>query len=175
MDRRAMSILKPSRDFALTALAALALASPVNAQVQEAEPDAEDIARTPLADLNIDAKDIPAALVEAAQDPYATNELTDCNAIVSEVAKLDQVLGNDYDLAGEQEGGLSEGRVAQNVVGGLIPFRGLVREVSGAAGDQRKAQAAVTAGMVRRGFLKGLGLQRGCNYPARPRPEQAGD
>lgn len=154
--------------------AAFALsAAPVIGQVQQDEPDVEDVARTPLSDLNIDSKDIPPVLLAAAGDPYGSEGLSSCNDIVAKIAELDQVLGGDYDVVGEADTSISEGKIAQGVVGSVIPFRGLIREVSGAAGDQRKLQAAATAGMVRRGFLKGIGLQRGCRYPARPRPEPA--
>ena len=64
---------------------------------------------------------------------------------------------------------MSGKKVAKGLVGSIIPFRGLVREVSGAAGDQRKAEAAVRAGLARRAYLKGLGQGKGCKYPARPR------
>ncbi|MEE4154948.1 MAG: hypothetical protein V2I27_12375 [Erythrobacter sp.] len=145
-------------------------ASPALAQMQEPEPDAEAIARTPLEDLNIDSEEIPQVLLTAEMNPYADAGLATCNAIVAEIAALDQVLGADYDIASAADTGLSEGSIAKSVVGSLIPFRGIVREVSGAAGDQRKLRAAVAGGMVRRGFLKGLGQARGCSYPARPKP-----
>lgn len=153
-------------------LAALLGAAPALAQVRDADPDAEDVARTPLEDFNIDSDDLPEVLIEAAQDPYASDDLPTCNAIVAQIARLDQVLGNDFDLARDEDGGISTGRVAQSVVGSFIPFRGLVREVSGANDRRRQFNLAVTAGMVRRGFLKGLGQQRGCNYPARPKEER---
>ena len=56
----------------------------------------------------------------------------------------------------------------------ILPFRGILREVTGAAENDRALRAAYTAGMVRRGFLKGLGLGRGCKYPARPKPPAKG-
>ena len=170
MEQHAMPTSISAKSLVFSAALALA-ATPVVAQVQQEEPDAEDVARTPLSDLNIDSKDIPETLVLATQNPYTVDGLSSCNAIVARIAELDQVLGGDYDVVGEADTSISEGKVAQGVGGSLIPFRGLVREVSGAAGDQRKLRAAVTAGMVRRGFLKGIGLQRGCDYPARPRPE----
>jgi len=173
MDRLAMFTSISTK--ALTFGAALALASPVIAQVQEDEPDVEEVARTPLNDLNIDSKDIPEPLLVAAENPYASDGLNSCNAIVAQIAELDQILGPDYDIAEDDEGGINEGRIAQGVVGSIIPFRGLLREVSGAAGDQRKLRAAIAAGMVKRGFLKGIGLQRGCNYPARPRLQLANE
>ena len=46
-------------------------------------------------------------------------------------------------------------------------FRGILREVTGAAGNDRALRAAFTAGMARRAFLKGLGQGKGCAYPAR--------
>ncbi|MFN7158952.1 MAG: hypothetical protein ACK4MR_09715 [Erythrobacter cryptus] len=134
------------------------------------EPDVEEVAKTPLRDLNIDARDIPEVLLSAEADPYATKGLGRCTALTREIAALDEVLGADYDIAsGKQRDRISEGRIGQSLVGSLIPFRGIVREVTGAASNDRALRAAYTAGMVRRGFLKGLGLQRGCAYPARPK------
>jgi hypothetical protein len=151
--------------FALVAIAAI----PAQAQVMP-EPDATEVAKTPLRDLNLDARDIPEVLQIAARDPYATQGMESCNTLVSEIAALDTVLGADYDIAeddGEQR--FSEGRIGQGVVGSIIPFRGIVREVTGAASNDRAMRAAYTAGMVRRAFLKGWGLGRGCAYPARPK------
>lgn len=155
---------------ALIAGAALSLlAAPALAQMQD-EPDARDVARTPLEDFNIDSDDLPEVLIEAAENPYADAGLDNCNAIVAEVARLDTVLGADFDLAGEEDGGgVSEGRIAKSIVGSFIPFRGIVREVTGANRRRAEFNRAVTAGMVRRGYLKGLGQARDCSYPASPR------
>jgi hypothetical protein len=151
--------------FALAAIAAF----PVQAQVMP-EPDATEVAKTPLRDLNIDARDIPEVLQIAARDPYATQGMETCNALVTAIAALDTVLGADYDIAEDNgENRFSEGRIGQGVVGSIIPFRGIVREVTGAAGNDRALRAAYTAGMVRRAFLKGWGQGRGCAYPARPK------
>ena len=153
----------------LLASSALLAASPV--QAQQEEPDVRDVAETPLEDIGAKTDEIPVVLNNAVSDPYASEGLATCNDIVAEIARLDTVLGEDYDIAGKQDTGLSVGKAAKGVVGSIIPFRGIVREVSGAAGDERKARAAWTAGMVRRGYLKGLGQSRGCDYPARPKPE----
>ena len=150
----------------------LALAAPVPALGQVMpEPDATEVAKTPLRDLGIDGRDIPEALRIAVENPYETARLKTCNAIIAEIAALDDVLGADYDIA-EDDGRvrLSEGRIGQSIVGGLLPFRGILREVTGAADNDRALRAAYTAGMARRGFLKGWGLGRGCRYPARPKP-----
>jgi len=47
----------------------------------------------------------------------------------------------------------------------LLPFRGIVREVSGAAPAERKLAAAVGAGFARRGYLRGLHQARRCSTP----------
>ena len=121
-------------------------------------------------DLNFDGRDIPEVLQIAARNPYATTGMGKCNALITEIAALDAVLGADYDIA-EDDGSdrISEGRIGQSVVGSIIPFRGILREVTGAASNDRALRAAYTAGMVRRAFLKGWGLGRGCAYPARPK------
>ena len=159
---------------ALAALAVLAAAPlPAAAQVMP-EPDAKEVAKTPLRDLNIDGRDIPPVLLAAMQNPYDAAGLKNCNAIIADIAALDMVLGADYDIA-EDDGNdrLSEGRIGQSVVGSFIPFRGILREVTGAASNDRTLRAAYTAGMARRAFLKGLGMGRGCKYPARPKPAAA--
>jgi hypothetical protein len=147
------------------------MATPQSAAAQIIpEPDVKEVAKTPLRDLNIDARDIPAVLIKATSDPYAMTGLAKCKAIVTEIAALDDVLGADYDIAEEDgEKRISLGRMGRSVVGSIIPFRGLVREATGAAENDRALRAAYTAGMVRRGFLKGVGMGKGCAYPARPK------
>ncbi|MEP3420884.1 MAG: hypothetical protein ABJN35_04060 [Erythrobacter sp.] len=172
MTQRATPISISAKAFITGAAFALALPGAVNAQVIDEEPDVEDVARTPLEDFNIDSDDIPEILVEAARDPYASDGLRTCNDIVAQIAALDSVLGADFDIAATEGRRLSRGRVAQSVVGSFIPFRGIVREVSGANSKRREVNMAITSGMVRRGFLKGLGQQRGCDYPARPRADR---
>jgi hypothetical protein len=163
----------------LALLLALAVPAPLLAQVMP-EPDVTEVAKTPLRDLNIDAKDIPEALKLAVANPYDTARLKTCNAIVAVIAELDSVLGADYDIAADATGDkdgmpdINEGKIGQSIVGSFLPFRGILREVTGAAENDRALRAAYTAGMVRRGYLKGLGLGRGCKYPARPKPVTAG-
>lgn len=159
------------------AAATMLMAAPLAAQAQSDRPNVGDVAMTPLTDLGINAKDIPEILLRAVLAPYAMEHMHTCNSMTAEIMKLDGELGEDYDAYAEGEGGFDVGRAAQGLVGSLIPFRGVVREVSGAAGKDRAMQAAITAGMVRRGFLKGVGQERGCEVPARPkdRPEPVSD
>jgi hypothetical protein len=151
------------------ALSAGSMSAPLAAQVQEDSPNLGDVAMTPLDDLGITAKDVPEILLRSVIDPYSMENMHTCNSMTAEIMRLNDVLGEDYDAYAEGKGGFDVGRAAQGLVGSLIPFRGVVREVSGAAGKDRAMQAAITAGMVRRGFLKGIGSGRGCEVPARPR------
>ncbi|MCP5397267.1 MAG: hypothetical protein H6918_11145 [Sphingomonadaceae bacterium] len=161
---------------ASTALSAALLltAAPLAAQeadkevVTDREPGVEEVATTPIRDLNLAKDDIPAVLQDAAQDPYADEGLTSCDKIGEAIAGLDDVLGGDLDVASSDKDNISIGRIARSAVGSFIPFRSIVREVSGAAAHQRQFERAILAGAVRRGYLKGLGQQMGCPYPARP-------
>jgi hypothetical protein len=50
-----------------------------------------------------------------------------------------------------------------------IPFHSWVRLLTGAQRHDQMVYAAITAGVVRRAYLKGLGEARGCDPPAVPR------
>jgi stage V sporulation protein SpoVS len=47
-------------------------------------------------------------------------------------------------------------------------MRSWVRKLSGAEKNADEVRQAVLAGSVRRGYLKGVGLQLGCQPPAAP-------
>ena len=115
--------------------------------------------------------DIPNVLLAAQTDPYSLEGLRRCRDYESAVRELDTVLGLDFDIAGPKERGLDPGKVAKSVVGSLIPFRGVIREVSGARKQDEALEDAIVAGMMRRAFLKGMGLKLGCAWPARPADE----
>ena len=136
--------------------------------VKDREPNAMDIAATPITDLNLRKDPIPETLLDAVTAPYASERMAQCEDIQREVLRLDAVLGPDLDIDTEDRDDITVGKVAQSAVGSLIPFRGIIRELTGAADHQRDFQEAIFAGAVRRGYLKGLGEARGCSYPARP-------
>ncbi len=123
---------------------------------------------TPITDLNLAKDEIPSVLLAAQANPYASAGVQSCEDITAALAPLDTALGPDMDLAEGNRERISPGGVAKSVVASFIPFRGILRELSGAAEHQRDFQAAIYAGAVRRGYLKGLGEQKGCAYPARP-------
>lgn len=135
--------------------------------VTEREPSVGDAVATPASDLNIKKDTIPALLLTAQERPYDLAGLRRCTDLAAAVGELNAVLGPDIDLPVDPKTGLTAGRVAQAAVGSFIPFRGLIRELSGANEQERKIQVAVQAGFARRAYLKGVGEARGCRYPAR--------
>ena len=155
------------------ALAIALLATPASAQtvVDPNNVTAGDVVTAPLADVNLKKDPIPPILIAARENAYTTAGLRSCPAIQAEVRRLDAVLGDDIDIAqdkskGEKRGN-TVGNIAKSVVGSLIPFGGIIREVTGANENQRQWAVALYAGSVRRAYLKGMGAQKGCRYPAR--------
>lgn len=157
---------------AVPALAAAPPAPEPVKPVNQRDPSAVDVVATPVDDLNLRKGEIPPALIAAEADPYGLPAGGRCPALVAEIQKLDAVLGDDVDIAQAAHGRVSPGKVAQSVVGSFIPFRGIIREISGANEQQRRLQSAIYAGTARRSFLKGIGLLRGCSWPARPATPQ---
>lgn len=170
---RSVTMTLSRRPTALLALsAALSLAAPASAQdpqkpITQREPGAVDVIATPATDLNLKKGEIPPILLSAQADPYGLSGMRRCADLAAEVSRLDAVLGEDIDIAQAPGRKVSAGRVAQSVVGSFIPFRGLIRELSGASEQDRRLQAAIYGGSTRRSFLKGVGYQRGCAWPAR--------
>jgi hypothetical protein len=165
----------------LASLLALA-ATPAPAQpdqpakpVTDREPDAVDVAATPMTDLNLRKDEIPQLLIDAQARPYDLKGLGNCSQLAARIGEFDAVLGDDVDLPQTAGQRVSAGRLGKYVVGTFIPFRGLIREVSGAAEQQRKMNAAISAGLARRAFLKGVGQERGCRYPARSATREVWD
>jgi hypothetical protein len=153
---------------ALALLAAFALAA-----CSSTEKSARDAATTPLSDLNIVRAEIPPPLMAAQKAPYALPADRSCAALGSEIQALDEVLGADLDTTERANNpSLVErgvGDALKNTAEGVIPFRGWVRKLTGAERYSREVAAAITAGTIRRAYLKGLGSAAGCPAPAAPR------
>jgi hypothetical protein len=128
----------------------------------------------PLRDVNLLQTKIPPVLLEAMADPYKRPQPATCAGITDAVVPLNNALGADLDEPAVDEDDLmSQGKgAALGAVAGLasdvIPFRGWVRKLTGAERHDSLVQAAITAGGVRRAYLKGLGESRGCKPPATP-------
>lgn len=148
-------------------LALFTFATPVAAQSgmqqDSVGEDAVDAVTQPLSDLNLRSKDIPQILLTAQAEPYDLMGMEECSAVRTEVARLNDVLGPDADEPEDEAGLLNRGlRVGGDVLGGIIPFRGIVRRVSGARAAEKRWEAAVYAGVARRSFLKGYMAGKGC-------------
>jgi len=171
---------------ACMAVAAPALAQTVGSEAPPAGPGigdrlsyaehkATDILTQPVRDVGLFGRDVPAPLQRASREPYGLGPTWSCADIGSEIAQLDGPLGPEP-LSG---GGPRESRVAKvaeaggrAAVNSLIPFRTVVREVSGAAPAERRLEAAIDIGHERRGFLRGVYRARNCDPAAvRPSPQ----
>ena len=119
-----------------------------------------------------DGREVPEKLRAIQDDPYSMEGLNRCAHLIREVEELNAVLGPDVhervEKSRDQKRGATVGRVASSVAGSIIPFRSLIGEVTGANAERRRYAEAIYVGTVRRGFLKGVGLERGCKAPARP-------
>lgn len=152
--------------------AAVLAGAPARAQddVTQDEVSAGDVMLTPLNDLNLSKDPIPPVLIRAHRAIYDDVGLTTCTHVLQEIGNLDAVLGEDFDTAQRERPGASPGKLAQDMLAGFIPLRGVIRHFSGADRHAWEFKEAITAGLARRAFLKGLGLGMGCAYPARPAP-----
>ena len=148
----------------------LGLATASAAQDSRRAPDStrgrvERIATEPARDVGVGRERIPPALEAARASPYGLGGTRACAGIAGMLRDLDSALGPDFD-SGPARQGSRAGRIAEAggraVVNTIIPFRGVVRELSGSADADRRMQAAVDAGRARRGFLRGLAQARGC-------------
>lgn len=155
----------------LTPALLLAAAVPVAAFAQSGQDnstaaEAGRIAERPAQDLGVIKTKTPPLLERALEDPYTMNGAGSCPAIANSVRALNGELGPDFDDDTPVRRGSKKGAIAKAggtaLVDSIIPFRGLVREVTGAAGAERHAQLAKFAGVARRGFLRGIYHARGC-------------
>lgn len=131
---------------------------------------------TPLSDLNLIQTSIPAALRSAQKNPYALPENMACDSLAKEINALDEVLGADLDkpVSKKDDGLLERNLVSESVSAirktteSVVPFRNWVRKLSGAERKSSAVKSAITAGSIRRAYLKGLGQAQNCPVPASP-------
>jgi hypothetical protein len=129
----------------------------------------------PLRDVNVLRTKIPPVLLEAMADPYRRPTPASCAELLAQIEPLEAALGADLDAPATDEDvdvmergrGAALGAVA-GAASDIIPFRGWVRKLTGAERHDKLVQGAITAGGVRRAYLKGLGEARGCPPPATP-------
>jgi hypothetical protein len=168
--------------FAPLLIAAALLAGPALAAdpgTLEHKDTMRDAVAAPLEDLNLKQTQIPAVLSRAVADPYDVQGLGRCEGLAGEIGRLDAALGPDLDEApppdqrsrgkkvADAAWGAGVGEV-RNTTQNVLPFRGWIRRLTGAAKHDRAVQAAIRAGAVRRGYLKGVGMRMNCAPPAAP-------
>lgn len=135
---------------------------------------------TPLSDLNVVQQKIPQVLLFARDvGAYSVPEKLDCANVQDEINRLDAALGADFDAAGKGKPSLLErgGDMAENygvgfvrrTMEGFVPFRSWLRKLTGAEKHSKQVAAAITAGGVRRAYLKGLRQGLGCPVPVPPK------
>jgi len=136
-----------------------------------------EAAAAPLEDFNLKRDKIP-PLLKTIRNPYNVDTAIGCIEITQRVEALNVVLGRDWDVPPADKKSLEE-RAANGAstafldtiaseASGLIPYRGIVRSVSGANRHRKRVLKAYERGSHRRTFLKGLGLMKGCSGPAVP-------
>jgi hypothetical protein len=153
----------------------LAAASPTAAAAQNGEKgdtvaeDVLDAVTQPLEDFNLRSKDIPQLLISAQSAPYDLGAVSNsdgtgnCQSIQQQVLLLEEVLGADADREPDKEGLANKGlQVGGSLLSGFIPFRGVVRQISGANAQRARMNTAIYAGIARRSYLKGYAQGLGC-------------
>lgn len=138
-------------------------------------------ASAPLKDMNIIREDIPDLLKEI-KNPYNIDPAMTCEEIIVRVDALNAVLGRDWDIPPPDKKSMEE-RAADGAstavldtiasqASGVIPYRGIVRTLSGATSHTKKVIKAYERGSHRRTYLKAIGLMNACPHPASPLPEE---
>ena len=137
-------------------------------------------ATAPLEDFNLRREYIPTVLLQARNNPYDMRNLGRCSTIAREVERLDDALGPDTDEPPQGQGTTRSEQMAEagadlaldmvrDGVRDFIPGRSWIRRLTGAEQHSREVQASIRAGLMRRSFLKGMGMQQNCAPPAAPR------
>ena len=173
----------------------LATAQTASASASSSKPDPNDrlltpeqqgrqgmrgVVQQPFRDFGLVRSKIPAVLIEAMTDPYARPSPGTCDGIAAEMIRLNIALGPDLDepVSTEHPGVLIRGErgaktaaldAMRSEAQSQIPFDGFIRLLSGADRHDRLVMAAIQAGAIRRGYLKGLGEMRVCMPPDVPR------
>ena len=162
-------------------------AQPPDASAEKAaiEPEAgagaeiKGVLTQPVDDFNLTRTEIPPELLPIEADPYGPPKGPRCADLTAEIALIDHLLGEDLmkkeapadtSLLTKDNAAKAARNTARSAASSWIPFRGLVREVTGAESHARAFKEAVLAGMVRRACLKGVREMRRCPIPAAVRP-----
>lgn len=133
---------------------------------------------TPFEDVGIKKQSIPEKLQQIVDNPYTLPQQPTCESVQAEIVELDNLLGPDVCTPSNKIGfvGSSKGEYVEKGAGfardhavgmvsskvNIIPFRGIVRRISGAEKHVKLVERSYQAGKLRRAFLKGLLVSGGC-------------
>lgn len=137
-----------------------------------------DAILSPARDLNLRRTPIPEEL-KGVENVYLKSPSRSCKRIAREVLQLTEILGKDDDEPSDEDSSTLSTQVGEetakrtldliaSTATSLLPARGIVRHVSGAARHEKELRAAYIRGAQRRSYLKGIGQALGCKYPAAP-------
>ena len=167
----------------LPLLAAGCASESTSSNIQTAKSTAKQgmnaAAHAPFEDFNLIRSKIPVVLLEAQEDPYARPQPLGCDTLGVDLARLDDALGPDIDAPKQKKSRVDQGetftlnagaRAMKDITEGWIPMRSWVRYMTGAEQHSRQVSSAISAGNVRRAYLKGLAQSEGCTTlgPAQP-------
>jgi len=151
--------------------AACATPQPVRTAEQTTKQGVNDAAHAPFEDFNLVRSKIPKVLLEAASDPYSRPQPVTCEALSTELARLDDALGPDFDTPKVRRSTMDRSasfaagagaKAMKDLTEGWIPMRNWVRYMTGAEQHSKDVQGAISAGQARRAYLKGLAQSEGC-------------
>lgn len=145
---------------------------PLNMNEQGTVTKAFSAALTPLEDIGLRKREIPSTLKGYAANPYGRVDTDECAAVQKELAQIAALLGPDVDapkvaLSAREEYMETGGNLLSDAVVGVvksqtdfIPFRGVVRRITGAEANERAVNQAIEAGKLRRAYLRGYSEAR---------------
>jgi len=116
--------------------------------------------------LGISGPKTPAALQDLVADPYALPSPPDCAAMARDIATLDKILGPDVDAIAASRN--ATGDAFGSAMRGVMPYRWVMRLMTGASRRDRDLRLAVLAGTARRAYLKGMRHGLACQPPQAP-------
>ena len=134
--------------------------------------------RAPLHDLNMMQDKIAPVLLRAEMHPYDLTGVNSCADVLDRVAELDLALGPDVDTPKQgnrtrvARGADFAASTALDAAGSaaehFIPMRSTIKQLSGARRYENHVKHASLAGTTRRSFLKAIGMEHNCAWPAAP-------
>lgn len=153
-------------------------ASAVRATGGELYVGAGDAVRRPLHDFNMMQDKIAPVLLRAEAHPYDLRAVNSCDDVLDRVAELDLALGPDVDTPKEKRhtrmvrGADFAAEAALDAAGSaaehFLPMRSTIKQLSGAQRYENHVRHAQLAGTTRRSFLKAIGMEHNCVWPAAP-------